>query len=124
GGDRAPIAETLPSVVAARMDREIEAAPKSLGDFGLDKPAAEITAKLKDGKSLGLLLGAKSPTGVWVYAREADTPAVFVVGESILRDATRPVAEFRDKTVLAFDQKDVTGLEIVTRAGPDAAGRG
>src|SRR5262249_3829142 len=105
----------VPSVVTARMDRETESAPKALADFGLDKPAAEITAKLKDGKSLGLLLGAKSPTGVWVYAREADKPAVFVVGESVLRDTTRPVADFRDKTVLAFDQKDVTGLEIVTR---------
>ena len=114
-GDRGSIDETVASVVTARMDREIEAAPKALADFGLDKPAAEITAKLKDGKSLGLLLGAKSPTGVWVYAREADKPAVFVVGESVLRDTTRPVADFRDKTVLAFDQKDVTGLEIVTR---------
>ena len=78
-------------------------------------PPAEITLTLKDGKQLGLLLGAKSPTGVWVYAREADKPAVFVVGESVLRDATRPVADFRDKTVLAFDRKDVTGFEIVTR---------
>ena len=51
---------------------------------------------------------------MWVYAREADKPAVFVVGESVLRDSTRPVADFRDKAVLAFDQKDVTGLEIVT----------
>jgi Domain of unknown function (DUF4340) len=120
-GDRSPIDETVTSVVTARMDREIEAAPKALADFGLDKPAAEITAKLKDGKSLGLLLGAKSPTGVWVYAREADKPAVFVVGESVLRDTTRPVTDFRDKTVLAFDQKDVTGLEIVTRDDTIAA---
>jgi hypothetical protein len=120
-GDRGPIDETITSVVTARMDREIEAAPKALADFGLDKPAAEITARLKDGKSLGLLLGAKSPTGVWVYAREADKPAVFVVGESILRDTTRPVADFRDKTVLAFDQKDITGLEIITRDDTIAA---
>src|SRR5207249_10035127 len=49
-GDRGPIDETVTSVVTARMDREIEAAPKALGDFGLDKPVAEITAKLKDGK--------------------------------------------------------------------------
>ena len=52
---------------------------------------------------------------MWVYAREAGKPAVFVVGESILRDATRPFAEFRDKTVLAFDQKDVTAVEVVAR---------
>jgi Domain of unknown function (DUF4340) len=114
-GDRGPIDETVTSIVTARMDREIEADPKSLGDFGLDRPAAEITLRLKDGKQAGLVLGAKSPTGVWVYAREAGKPAVFVVGDSVLRDTTRPIAEFRDKTVLAFNQPDVTGLEIDLR---------
>ena len=111
-GDRGAVDETVTSIVTARMDREIEADPKALGDFGLDRPAAEATLRLKDGKPLGLVLGAKSPTGVWVYAREAGKPAVFVVGDSVLRDTTRPVAEFRDKTVLAFDQKDVAGLEL------------
>jgi hypothetical protein len=114
-GDRGPIDETVTSVVTARMDREIDADPKSLGDFGLDRPVAEVTLRLKDGKQVGLVLGAKSPTGVWVYARETGKPAVFVVGDSVLRDATRPVAEFRDKIVLAFDQREVTGLEIDTR---------
>ncbi len=114
-GDRGPIDETVTSVITARMDREIESAPAALGDFGLDKPAAEVTLRLKDGKQLGLVLGAKNPTGVWVYAREAGKPAVFVVGDSVLRDTTRPLADFRDKAVLAFDQKDVTALEIITR---------
>ena len=114
-GDRGPIDETVTSVATARMDREIEADPKALGDFGLDRPAAEVTLRLKDGKQIGLALGAKSPTGVWVYARETGKPAVFVVGDSVLKDTTRPVADFRDKTVLAFDQRDVTGLEIDTR---------
>ena len=114
-GDRGAVDETVTSIVTARMDREIEADPKALGDYGLDKPAAEITLRLKDGKQAGLILGAKSPTGVWVYAREAGKPAVFVVGDSVLRDSTRPVAEFRDKTVLAFEQREVTGLEIDTR---------
>src|SRR5262249_16880492 len=114
-GDRGAVDETVTSIVTARMDREIEADPKSPGDFGLDRPAAEPTVKRKGGKQLGLVLGAKSPTGVWVYAREAGKPAVFVIGDSVLRDVTRPVAEFRDKTVLAFDQKDVTGLELDLR---------
>src|SRR5499425_2567739 len=114
-GDRGAVDETVTSIVTARMDREIEADPKALGDFGLDRPAAEATLRLKDGKQLGLILGAKSPTGVWVYARERDKPAVFVVGDSVLRDATRPVADFRDKTILAFDRKQVTGVDIVSR---------
>jgi hypothetical protein len=112
--DRGPVEETITTVVTAKMDREIEAAPKNLTDFGLDPPAAEVDLTLKDGKHRVLLLGAKSPTGVWVYAKERDKPSVFVVGESVLRDSTRPVADFRDKTVLAFSRQDVSGVEITT----------
>lgn len=114
-GDRGRVDETLTTLATARVDREIDARPKQLGEFGLDKPAAEVTLRLKDGKRLGLALGAKSPTGVWVYAREADKPAVFAVGEGVLRDATRPLAELRDKSVLAFDSRNVSGFEIATR---------
>jgi hypothetical protein len=60
-----------------------------------------------------LQLGAKSPTGVWVYAQERGRPSVFVVSEGVLRDVTRPVSDFRNKTILAFERKDVTGLEVV-----------
>ena len=114
-GDRGRVDETLTSLLTTRVDREIAAAPAALAEFGLDKPAAEVTLRLKDGKTLGLALGAKNPTGVWVYAREAGKPAVFVLGEGVLRDATRPLADLRDKTVLAFDARAVTGFEIVTR---------
>jgi uncharacterized protein DUF4340 len=112
-GSRAAVDELLANVMTAKIDREIDPSPKSLADFGLDKPAADVTLTLKDGKALGLQLGAKNPTGVWVYARERDKPAVFVLGESVLRDATKPVADFRDRTILAFDAKDVSGFEIV-----------
>jgi hypothetical protein len=114
-GDRGPIEEVITNVLTTKIDREIAATPASLAEFGLDKPAADVTLTLKDGKQLGLALGAKSPTGVWVYAREHDKPAVFVLGDSVLRDATRPVADFRDKTILAFDRKQVTGLDIASR---------
>jgi hypothetical protein len=116
-GDRGAIEEVVTTVVTARSDREIAAAPApaALGEFGLDKPAAKVTLKLKDGKQLGIAVGAKSPTGTWVYAREADRAPVFTVGDSLLRDATRPATDFRDKTVLAFDRKDVSGFEVATR---------
>lgn len=113
--DRGPVEEVITNALTAKIDREIAAAPPSLTDFGLDKPAAELTMTLKDGKQLALLLGGKSPTGVWVYAKERDKPNVFVIGDSVLRDATRPVADFRDKTILAFDRQQVTGLEVVGR---------
>jgi Domain of unknown function (DUF4340) len=112
-GSRPAVDEVLATVLTAKIDREIDPNPKSLADFGLDKPAVDITLTLKDGRALGLQLGAKNPTGVWVYARERDKPAVFVLGESVLRDTTKPVADFRDRTILAFDAKEVTGFEVV-----------
>jgi uncharacterized protein DUF4340 len=111
-GSRSAVDETLATILTAKIDREIDPSPKSPADYGLDKPAADVTLTLKDGKTLGLQLGAKNPTGVWVYARDRDKPAVFVLGESVLRDATRPVPDFRDRTILAFDVKDVSGFEL------------
>jgi uncharacterized protein DUF4340 len=124
-GNRGAIDEAVTSILTAKIDREIAASPTSLTDFGLDKPAADVTLKLKNGKTLALSLGAKTPTGVWVYARERDKPAVFVIGDSVLRDATRPVADFRDRTIVAFERKDVTGFEVDvdgTRVVVDQAG--
>jgi len=45
-GDRGRVDETLTAVLTARVDREIDAAPKQLGEFGLEKPAAEVTLRL------------------------------------------------------------------------------
>ena len=113
-GNRATVDETLTTILTAKMDREIDGKPAALADFGLEKPAAQVLMTLKDGKQVGLDLGAKSPTGVWVYAREHGKPAVFVLSDGVLREATRPVVDFRDRTILAFERRDVTGVDIVT----------
>jgi hypothetical protein len=110
--DRGSVDETVTSLATAKMDREIAEKPEALGEFGLEQPAAEATLINKDGKDVTLLLGAKSPTGVWVYAQERGRPNVFVLSDGVFRDVTRPVAEFRNKTILTFDRKDVSGLEV------------
>jgi len=113
--DRGTVDEVLTNLLTAKMDREVASAPASLADFGLQTPAAEVDVTLKDGKHAVLLLGAKNPTGVWVYAREKDKTPVFLLGESVFRDATRPTGDFRDKTLLSFDRTAVSGVELVTR---------
>ncbi len=111
--DRSVVRDMITNLVMAKMDREIDPSPAKLADFGLDSPVADITVKVK-GKSdlLTLVLGGKNPTGVWVYGKTKDKPAVFLLSDFVLRDLTKPVADFRDKTILAFDRKDVAGLEI------------
>jgi hypothetical protein len=107
----------LTTILTAKIDREIAATPASPAEFGLDKPAADIDLTLKDGKQIGLSIGAKSPTGVWVYASEKGKPAVFVLPDSVAREASRPAADLRDRTILAYNRAEVTGFEIVTGEG-------
>src|SRR6266403_234612 len=116
-GDRARVEETLTTVLTAKVDREIDPKPAALADFGLDKPAAEITLTLKDGKTLGLALGSKTPTGVWVYARETGKPAVVALSDGVLREATKPATEFRDRTILTLDRNAVSGFDIASDGG-------
>ena len=126
--DRRAVEDLATSLVTLRVEREIDANPQKPADFGLAPPAVEITFKAK-GQERGVKLGAKNPTGTWVYAQAADKPAVLLVPEGLLRDAQKPVSDFRDRTLLAFDRKDVKAVEVrgpagqvlaaVTAKGPD-----
>jgi hypothetical protein len=117
-----PVEDLVMALAGTRLEREIEAQPAKLADFGLDPPAAEITVRTK-GQERGLRLGAKNPTGTWVYAQEAGKPAVFLTSESLLREAQKGASDYRDRTVLAFERKDVRGLEVETAAGTLLAAR-
>ena len=112
-GDRGTVDDMVTGLATARMDREIDANPAKPADFGLDPPEAEVKLDVK-GRSEPLVLrvGSKNPTGVWVYAREGGKPAVITLSESIARDASRPVADFRDRTVIAFDRRNVSGIDL------------
>jgi hypothetical protein len=112
-GDRAVVDDLVTTLATARMDREIDANPAKPADFGLDPPQAEVRLDVKgQAQPLVLKVGSKNPTGVWVYAREGAKPAVITLSETVSRDATRPTADFRDHTVIAFDRRSVTGIDL------------
>jgi hypothetical protein len=104
------------SLATLRVEREIEANPQKPADFGLAPPAVEVTFKAK-GQERTVRLGAKSPSGVWAYAQEGGKPAVLLVPEGLLKDAQKPPSEFRDRTLLAFERKDVKTVEVRGPAG-------
>jgi hypothetical protein len=114
--DRQAVEGLASSLATLRVEREIEANPQKPADFGLAPPAMEITFKAK-GQERGVKLGAKNPTGTWVYAQETGKPAVLLVPEGLLREAQKPPSDFRDRTLLAFDRKDVKSVEVRGPAG-------
>src|SRR4029077_20573432 len=112
-GDRGTVDDMVTGLATARMDREIDPNPAKPADFGLDPPEADVKLEVKGRpEPLVLRVGGKNPTGVWVYAREGGKPAVITLSESIARDTTRPVADFRDRTVIAFDRRNVSGIDL------------
>ena len=111
--DRAAVDDMVTGLATARMDREIDPNPAKPADFGLAPPEAEVRLEVKGATApLVLRVGSKNPTGVWVYAREGDKPAVMTMSESVARDTARPVADFRDRSVMAFDRRNLTGLDL------------
>jgi len=112
-GDRGPIDEVVTSLATIRVDREVASSPAKLAEFGLDPAAAEVRLEVKGrADPLVLLVGAKSPTGAWVYAKEGGKPAVLTLSEITARDVARPVGDFRDKTIVAFDRKNVSAIDL------------
>ena len=111
--DRAAVDDMVTGLATARMDREIDPDPAKPADFGLAPPEAEVRLEVKGAAApLVLRVGSKNPTGVWVYAREGDKPAVITMSESVSRDTARPVADFRDRSVMTFDRRNLTGLDL------------
>ena len=79
----------------------------------MEPATAEVHLDVKGRNDpLVLQVGAKSPTGAWVYAREGGKSAVMTVSEVVGRDTGRPIADFRDKTVMAFDRKNVSAVDL------------
>jgi hypothetical protein len=89
--------------------------------YGLDKPELEITLTAKDGKEHGLVIGApvgKDSPGR--FARKTGSPAVFVVGETVLGAADKSALDLLDPVLLRLEPnqlervQDKTGTEMIT----------
>jgi len=110
------ITALLQSLLTVREERTIDQQPKSLGEYGLERPAIQLTVSLKGDKPpLVLLLGDKNPSGFSVYAKRGDQQAIFLVADTVRIRLDRKAADFRDKTVLALDPDKVKQVELVSK---------
>jgi len=98
-------------------------APADLGKYGLDQPRLAVTLGTgKDGsETQTLLLGSEDTQGTQklVYAKRGSQPTVYGVGDWTPRSLGKQANDFRDKTVLAFDQSRV-GKVVIDHKGEAA----
>lgn len=77
---------------------------------GLDRPTFRLTAGLKNGSTVTLLVGGSQGDDYWV--QKQGTPQIFVVKKYGLENLLKRPIDFRDKTIWSFKTEDVVGLTL------------
>jgi hypothetical protein len=116
------------SLATVEVSRVIDENPADVKDYGLAPPRIEIDFKAAGDKDYRrLLIGAKSPTGVQIFAKRNDEKRVFLIPSFQETTFNRSTFDLRDKSLLAFERDKVDGLELVadgktlqvSKAGPE-----
>jgi len=91
--------------------------PTDLSTYGLDNPRLKVSLYLgKDNAEKDLLIG-KDTADKQVYVQGSGQPVVYTVSDWVMRDLNKNAADFRDKTVLAFDREKVTAVDVARKDG-------
>src|SRR5262249_34550622 len=88
--------------------------PKSaeLAKYKLEKPALTATFQDKSGKKRVIRFGDKDPEKSSVYAQDADSKQVFLVGSSDVDSLKKDAGALRDKTVLSVPSDSVMTVKL------------
>lgn len=119
--DPTEVRSYLSSLRATRATDFPDDAPSDLAKYGLDAPrlaVSVITGKEGAEETQTIVLGAESTQGSQklVYAKRAEHPTVYALGEWSLRNLSKTAGQLRDKTVLGFDPARV-GRVVLERTG-------
>ncbi len=88
-----------------------------LSAYGLDNPRLKMTLHLgKDNAEKTILLGKENDKKE-VFVQRGGQPTVYTVSDWVFRDLNKSSADFRDKTLLAFDRDKVTAIELKRKDG-------
>lgn len=88
--------------------------PQSLSAYGLDRPSRKILFYLKNKKqSKSFIIGKENETQKEFFAKRDDLPAVFLIEKAFVEKLPGSANELRDRTLLAFDRKHVSRIELI-----------
>ena len=90
----------------------IEESPGDLAPYGLDDPIAKVEIRTKDGESVSITIGAKSPTGVSYYMLKEGDETVYTIRKYTVDRVFTDVDSFRERTIPVPDAQAMTYLRI------------
>jgi hypothetical protein len=115
--DRVTVNTMLETVVAATIERRIEAVATDLSEYGLEPPFARIQLITSSGEQPVVLVGDFNVTKSHVYGQREGESEVLLLPAGVRRYARTDVFGFREKRILRFAVPDVTTLELTSPSG-------
>ncbi|MEK9629225.1 MAG: DUF4340 domain-containing protein [Nitrospinota bacterium] len=112
-GDKDAVLAFLRALQFSRIQKFENEKPESLKPYGLDQPATTLFLEDEDKKKYSIHLGdAKFGSGT--YAKKEGTPQVFLVDSKFSDTLNKKNVDFLNKTLIEFEEKDVTEINIET----------
>ncbi len=97
-----------------------------LADFGLDRPRAEVTYRMKGRKEPVTFLIGKDEGGEkgGTFLKREDKEAVYIVSRRLIGAILLPADDYRDKRIFELEAGKVDSFEVDFGEGPIAFSRG
>jgi hypothetical protein len=109
--DEGAIRNFLSSVADCRVLTELKD-PKSLADYGLDKPGAKGTLRFKDGSVFRVTVGDKNVNGTASYILVEGRKSVFLVPNDMTDWFKRKTKDFRNRKILAVSELEALKVRL------------
>ena len=109
--DKDVILNFLQTIQFARIKEFESENPESLKNYGLDIPYATLTLEDENKKSYSIDLGS-AKKGSGYYGKKNESQEVFVVDKKFYNTIKKQNIEFLKKTLIDFQDKDVTEIKI------------
>ena len=107
--DKDVVLAFLQAIQFSRVKEFVIENPDSLEPFGLQKPATTLTLEDEDKKSYSIDFGI---TENGTYAKKGNAPGVFRVDSKFHNTLEKRNVDFLLKTLMEFEEKDVTEINI------------
>jgi hypothetical protein len=111
--DEAAVKTLLSTLTDAQVQKTLDELPPDLAAFGLDKPNPVVAITVKDGaQPPPIAVGKNTAIGAKSYVRKGDEAKVYLTTSSLQFALNKQPKDLRDKQLLAFQDDDVTRIEI------------
>jgi hypothetical protein len=100
------------AIAECEVKKTLDETATDLPQYGLDQPFVKVTVKLKDKELPTILVGKNAPVGFSTYLKKADDPKIILTSSSFRSGMDKKVKDLRDKTIVAFEDKDVHKVQL------------